>query len=191
VRFYMKTEVSDDSDSDSSGSSVEAPRKPQNKPIARALDTDRALSASVLTRHARARVGTESLARQVRSASTQPVIEGSSVSASSHQDELSLSIAPTGVAAVTSSPLPVTQDTSTLTGIMALSDRGMHFPWVAGELLGHGTSGHVYKAMRRDTGEMIAMKVQLFSSWTVRWCPCNWWLCRCLKLPLLGRKPRS
>ena len=36
---------------------------------------------------------------------------------------------------------------------------GAMFPWKCGELLGRGRTGHVYKAMRSDTGELIAMKV--------------------------------
>ncbi len=44
----------------------------------------------------------------------------------------------------------------TLEGIV---DTRAPFPWKCGELLGRGRSGHVFKAMRSDTGELIAMKV--------------------------------
>ena len=42
---------------------------------------------------------------------------------------------------------------------MHLDEPVSTFPWKVGELLGRGRTGHVYKAMRSDTGELIAMKV--------------------------------
>lgn len=72
--------------------------------------------------------------------------------------ELSLTVATaTEGASVGSASSRADTEQECLAALRALST-GVPFRWTRGELLGRGTSGDVYKAMRKDTGEMIALK---------------------------------
>ena len=190
ARFFVKTEVSDDSESDDSDSDDSDSDDARAKAKTRVNDrahlprnrdgagtdgggggaslADRSRSASVMSKQARARVGAEALSRQgPRGVSSAAPMLGSGAAALS-TNELSLSISSAAPAGAQPSPLNSSTEGASPT-FLPLSDRGIHFPWRAGELLGRGTSGHVYKAMRADTGEMIAMKVGSLQG-TLWWC---------------------
>jgi hypothetical protein len=177
IKLFRSAVVSDDSeddddDDDDDSSDPDVARVG----VASASRTTTPLSNAVIGRHARARAGAEALAHQPRnrtSVSPRTASAASSLSGfgSVHTGGGGATGTGTGsrsasLSGRSLSPSGGSSDVVTMAdaadGLPPLpeSARGALFPWRCGELLGQGRSGRVYKAMRSDTGELIAMKVR-------------------------------